>query len=178
MDLNEDAMSIFPSFGFQFSKNRKYTNNNSINFWHPGFAWACNRKTYEKIGGLYENSILGSGDHNMALSIIGNAHKSLNKNVNIDYLNDVLNFQNKIKNIRLGYIPGVIRHYYHGSKKNRKYHERWQILVDNNYSPLIHIKKDNNGLLIPTESCPKKLLDDIYNYFLERNEDEGFILNK
>lgn len=173
MDLNEDAMSIFPSFGFQFSKNRKYTNNNSINFWHPGFAWACNRKTYEKIGGLYENSILGSGDHNMTLSIIGNAHKSLNKNVNIDYLNDVLNFQNKIKNIRLGYIPGVIRHYYHGSKKNRKYHERWQILVDNNYSPLMHIKKDNNGLLIPTESCPKKLLDDIYNYFLERNEDEG-----
>ena len=176
MDMNEDAMSIFSSFGFQYSKNKKYLSGNSINFWHPGFAWACTRKTYDKIGGLFENSILGSGDHNMALSIIGNANKSLNKDVNIDYLNDVLNFQNKIKNVRLGYVPGVIRHYYHGSKKNRKYHERWQILVDNNYSPIKHITKDDNELLIPTENCPKKLLDDIYNYFLERNEDEGLIL--
>ena len=173
MDMNEDAMSIFSSFGFQYSKNRNYKNNNSINFWHPGFAWACNRKTYDKMGGLYENSILGSGDHNMSLSLIGNAYKSVNRDVNSDYLNNVLDFERKNKNLRLGYVPGVIRHYYHGSKKNRKYHERWQILVNNNYSPLIHITKDKNGLLIPTEKCPKKLLDDIYNYFLERNEDEG-----
>jgi len=176
MDLNEDAMSIFSSFTFQYSKNRKYyKNNNSINYWHPGYAWACNRKTYDKMGGLFEYSILGSGDHNMALSIIGNANKSLNKDVNNDYLNELLNFEKKISNIRLGYIPGIIRHYYHGSKKNRKYQERWQILVDNQYSPLRDITKDENGLLIPTEKCPKKLLDDIYNYFLERNEDEGLI---
>ena len=129
MDMNEDAMSIFSSFGFQYSKNRKYTNNNSINFWHPGFAWACNRKTYDKMGGLFENSILGSGDHNMALSIIGKASNSVNKDVNKDYLNDVLSFQNRIKNIRLGYIPGVIRHYYHGSKKDRKYMERSYIYL-------------------------------------------------
>ena len=109
----------------------------------------------------------------MSLSLIGNAYKSVNKNVNNDYLNDVLDFERKNKNIRLGYVPGVIRHFYHGSKKNRKYQERWQILVNNNYSPLIHITKDKNGLLIPTEKCPQKLLDDIYNYFLERNEDEG-----
>jgi hypothetical protein len=173
--MNEDTMNIFSSFGFQYSKNRKYKNNDILNFWHPGFAWCCNRKTYDKMGGLFENSILGSGDHNMALSIIGNAGNSVNKDVNIDYLNDVLNFQDKIKNIRLGYVPGVIRHYYHGSKKNRKYHERWQILVNHKYSPSLHITKDSNGLLIPTDECPKQLLDDIYNYFLERNEDEGLL---
>ena len=33
---------------------------------------------------------------------------------------------------------------------------------------------DKVGLLIPTEKCPKKLLDDIMQYFLERNEDEYF----
>lgn len=175
MDINEDIMNIFSSFGYQYSKNRIYTTNNILNFWHPGFAWACNRKAYEKMGGLYENSILGSGDHNMALSLIGYAKKSVNKNVNIDYLNEILNFEKRIINLRLGYIPGVIRHYFHGSKKNRKYHERWLILIENNYSPLRHIKKDINGLLIPSENCPKKLLDDIYNYFLERNEDEGLI---
>ena len=172
MDMNEDAMSIFSSFGFQYSKNRKYTNNNSINFWHPGFAWACNRKTYDKMGGLFENSILGSGDHNMALSIIGKASNSVNKDVNKDYLNDVLSFQNRIKNIRLGYIPGVIRHYYHGSKKNRKYVERWKILVEHQYDPLIHITNDENGIIIPTSEFPEGLKDDILDYFKQRNEDE------
>ena len=174
MDMNEDAMSIFSSFGFQYSKNRNYKNNNSINFWHPGFAWACNRKTYDKIGGLYENSILGSGDHNMSLSLIGNAYKSVNKDVNCDYLNDVLDFERKNKNLRLGYVPGVIRHHFHGAKKNRKYHERWQILVDNAYNPFIHITKNRDGLLVPTELCPQKMLDEILAYFAERNEDEGY----
>ena len=35
-----------------------------------------------------------------------------------------------------------------------------------------HIKYNQNGLLIPTDNCPKELLDDIYQYFYERNEDE------
>ena len=33
------------------------------NFWHPGFA-------YEKVGGLYDLSILGSGDHNMSFCLM------------------------------------------------------------------------------------------------------------
>ena len=31
-----------------------------------------------------------------------------------------------------------------------------------------------NGLLIPSKECPRQLLDDIYKYFEERNEDEGY----
>jgi len=80
-----------------------------------------------------------------------------------------------MKTLRLGYVPGVIRHHFHGSKKNRKYHERWQILVNHNFDPIKHIKKSENGLLIPTEECPKQLLDDIMMYFKERNEDEDRI---
>jgi hypothetical protein len=174
MDMNEDGMSIFSSFGFQYSKNRNYKNNNSINFWHPGFAWACNRKTYDKIGGLYENSILGSGDHNMSLSLIGNAYKSVNKDVSCDYLNDVLDFERKNKNLRLGYVPGVIRHYFHGSKKNRKYLERRQILVEHKFNPLLHLIRNDFGLLLPSKDCPEGLLTDIKKYFIERNEDEYF----
>jgi hypothetical protein len=81
-------------------------------------------------------------------------------------------FQQRVKNLRLGYVPGVIRHYYHGSKKNRKYLERWKILVKHAYNPLVHVKLNNDGLLVPTDSCPRGLLDDILGYFLERNEDE------
>ena len=59
-----------------------------------------------------------------------------------------------------------------GIYPNRKYTERWQILVKHSYNPLTHITKDENGLLIPTKECPAELLEDIMNYFKERNEDE------
>jgi hypothetical protein len=171
MDKNEDPMRIFQSFGFQYSKNKKY-NSSGLNFWHPGFAWAITRKAYDKIGGIFDKSILGSGDHNIALSLINNGIQSVNNEISNNYKNSVLNYEKKISGLRLGYIPGVIRHYFHGSKENRKYSERWKILVKHQYDPDNHIKYNQNGLLIPTDNCPKELLDDIYQYFYERNEDE------
>jgi len=171
MDKNEDPMRIFQSFGFQYSKNKKY-NSSGLNFWHPGFAWAITRKAYDKIGGIFDKSILGSGDHNIALSLIGNGIQSVNNEISDNYKNSVLNYEKKIFGLRLGYIPGVIKHYFHGSKENRKYSERWKILVKHHYEPENHVKYDKNGLLVPTDKCPKELLDDIYQYFYERNEDE------
>ena len=175
MDKHMNAMSIYPSFGFQYTKKRPYGLIGN-NFWHPGFAWAMTRKAYEKVGGLYSLSILGSGDHNMAFSFLGNGIKSINQLTTDGYKKSVLEFEKKAINIRLGYVPGMIRHYFHGSKKNRKYMERWQILVTNNYNPYIHITKNDDGLLIPTKECPQQLLDSIMQYFSERNEDEGYEL--
>jgi len=76
--------------------------------------------------------------------------------------------------LRLGYVPGIIRHFFHGSKKNRKYAQRWEILVRNNYEPTKHITIDNNGILVPTSECPQQMLKEIYLYFAERNEDEYY----
>ena len=47
-------------------------------------------------------------------------------------------------------------------------------MVKYNFDPFIHIKNNNTGLLIPTDECPKEMLDEIVNYFKERNEDEDF----
>lgn len=164
MDKNKYSMNIFSSFGFQYETGKSYIGK-GLDFWHPGFAWACTRKAYEKMNGLYENSILGSGDHNMAFSLINNGIKSININVNPGYKEDVLEFQKRVKGLRLGYVPGIIRHYYHGSKVNRRYNERWQILVENEYNPKTHIIHNPDGLIIPSFQCPHKLLDDIMEYF-------------
>ena len=174
MDKNEDPMRIFQSFGFQYSKKKKYNMSGLLNFWHPGFAWAITRKAYEKIGGIYDKSILGSGDHNISLCLIGQGLQSINNNVSDGYKKSILDYQKNICKLRLGYVPGFIRHYFHGSKENRKYSERWKILINHQYDPYEHITYDKNGLLIPSEKCPSELLDDIYQYFSERNEDEGF----
>lgn len=175
MDLNEEAMNVFPGFGFQYSKKQRYSSKGILKMWHPGFAWACTHKAYYKMEGLYEKSILGAGDHNMALSYIKNATVSVNKDVTDEYHNSIIEFERRVKNLRLGYTPGIIRHYFHGLKKKRYYGDRWHILVRNLYNPYEHITKNKDGLLIPTETCPPELLNEILDYFKSRHEDEGYL---
>ena len=175
MDAHENALQIFSSFGFQYSKRKEYGRYSANNYFHPGYGWAMTRKIYDKMNGIYDLSLLGSGDHNMALSYIGKGRSSVNGMVHENYKKSIEEWENRIKRIRIGYVPGVIRHYFHGTKENRKYSERWKILVDHQYDPYIHVTYRDDGLLIPTAECPQGLLDDILNYFAERNEDEGFI---
>jgi hypothetical protein len=80
--------------------------------------------------------------------------------------------QEKAKNLRLGYVPGVIRHFYHGKKKNRYYHERTDILAKYQYSPIKDITYDDNGLIITTTNFSNEFKNEIMNYFIERKEDE------
>jgi len=177
LDLNYDfsILNIFNSYGYQTEKRVKYIKGDIKNYYHPGFAWACTRKAYEIMGGdIYELSILGSGDNNIAQSLSGNAHKSLDPMINKKYLSSLLDFQKKVKNLRLSYVPGTIRHYFHGQKKNRKYTERWKLLVKWDYDPYKHVSKNKQGLLVPTKDFPIGLLDDIMKYFIERNEDEFY----
>ena len=166
-------MNIFSSFGNQYIKEMPYVNK-QFGYWHPGYAWACTRKAYDRMGGLYEPAILGSADNVMALSLIGKGLKAINENSTDDYKQSVLEFQNRVRHLRSGYVPGVIRHYFHGSKKNRKYNDRWQILLKHEYSPMKHITADKSGILVPTDSCPQEMLDEIMYYFRERNEDEFY----
>ena len=175
VDMNKDGVcsKIFQSFGFQYNKGIKYTSS-GLNYFHSGFGWAITRKAYEKIGGLYDLSILGSGDFNIALSLIGQAIKSVDRGESENYKQSVLKYEDKVKGLRVGYTPGVIRHYFHGSKKFRFYESRWKILTRLNYEPDIHITKDNDGLIIPTMRCPNELLSSIMEYFESRNEDEFF----
>jgi hypothetical protein len=174
MDPQLDPMTIFSGFGYQYTQHRKYIRCTGLKYFHPGMAWACTRKAYDQMGGIFDKSILGSGDYNMALSFVGQGKESLSQESSSDYKQSVIDFQNLAEGLTLGYVPGVIRHYYHGAKKNRKYTERWKILVKYNYQPSKHLTRDENGLLIPTKECPREFLNEIYQYFSERNEDEGF----
>jgi len=177
VDMNPigEAMKVFASWGYQYMKKLPYSVG-TLNYWHPGYAWACTRKAYEKMGGLYDKSILGSSDNIMALCHLQNCKETgLNPENSQDYKDSVEEYKTKLKNMRVGYVPGMIRHYYHGSKANRKYGDRWKILVKYQYSPDQHITYDSNGILVPTEACPPELLQEIWNYFSERNEDDIYI---
>lgn len=171
MAKDESSLNIFNSFGYSFSKNKKYITKH-MDFWHPGYAWAITRRAYESIGGIYDKGVLGSGDKIFALALINKSEKMNHDNYHEDYNNSMTEYQKKAKVLRLGYIPGVIRHYFHGSKKNRQYTERWQILMDHQFSPDQDITYDDFGILVPTEKMTEEFKADIMNYFMERKEDD------
>jgi hypothetical protein len=142
-------------------------------FWHPGFAWAATREAINGMGGLIDWAILGSADHHMALAWIGEAAKSLPKGVHPNFRSNLLNYQARCeKHIKrdLGYIDGTILHHWHGRKKDRKYVERWDVLLKNKFDPHTHIYRDSQGLwqLDPDHI---KLRDGIRTYMRQRNED-------
>lgn len=161
------------------TSNHEYNKLHKYGFWHPGYAWGINRNMYNKFiaknyNPLPDFGILGSGDHHMSLCFIGLGDISYPNNISEEYKEKILNYQKVCKKngISLGYVNGTIIHHWHGSLKNRKYVERWQILAKNNYNPHTDIKYNNIGLIEFTEEG-SKLIEPIIEYFNQRNEDSN-----
>lgn len=143
------------------------------NYMHVGYAWAMTKEAYNHIGGIMEFPILGSADNHMAHAFVGAVDASLNKKLHPNYLLLCKIFQDRCtRHIQgnIGFVHGTIMHSFHGNKVDRKYQDRWKILVDNQFDPLEDIVKDSNNLW-QLENTKPKLRDDIMRYFRERNED-------
>ena len=71
-------------------------------------------------------------------------------------------------------MPGLITHRWHGKKLDRKYNERWRVLVNANFDPVVDLKRDTQGLWTLT---PRSLAlrDGLRMYAAARNEDGGEI---
>lgn len=142
-------------------------------FWHPGFAWACTRYAWEKLGGLIDFAVLGAADHHMALALIGKANQSVPLGISKNYIQEIKVWEARAeKYIKrdIGFVPGTILHNWHGKKKDRKYVERWDILTKHNFDPDLHLKRDWQGLF-QLEDDQLGLRDDIRAYFRQRSED-------
>lgn len=161
-------------FCFQYSKNGYvYKDTKSYPLWHPGFAWACTRKAFYDMGGLIDWAILGSADHHMARCLVGQGGHSLESRCSPAYKRKVMQtndrYERTIKR-NIGYVPGTIEHGWHGKFKDRRYVDRWQILVECQYDPDADIKWDEQGLVV-LDTDKFRLRDLIRHYFDQRNED-------
>lgn len=142
-------------------------------YWHSGYAWAANREAINGMGGLLDWAVIGSGDHHMAMSWVGDARDSVPANISTGYMSDLLTFQDRCeKFIRrdIGYVSGTLLHHFHGKKADRRYLQRWDIVTKNQFDPRTDIFKDSQGLY---QLNPDKiqLRDDLRLYFRQRNED-------
>jgi hypothetical protein len=142
-------------------------------FWHPGYAWAARREAIDALGGLIDWAILGSGDHHMAMAFIGLVLRSSHGELHPNYRKKLEIWQARSEKYiqrNLGYVDALLNHHFHGKKKDRRYVERWKVLVDNQYDPELDIKYDAQGLLTLTDNN-WRLRDQIRVYMRQRNED-------
>lgn len=176
---NGESIGMYGGFVYHYTQNgcdpSKWTLQNQKYgcCWHPGYAWACNRKIFNLLGGMIDYAILGSGDHHMAMAFIGLVEKSVASGISKNYMDKLKEFQHRCDlylKRNIGYVTGCILHHWHGRKTLRRYQERWEIITKNKFDPETDIYKDSQGLYQLTDQKPK-LRDDIRLYFIARNED-------
>lgn len=141
--------------------------------WHSGYAWACRREAWDHLGGLIDWAVLGSADRHMALALIGEADKATPQNVTDSYRRKVVEWgarAEKHLQRNIGVVPGLINHYWHGKKVNRRYRERWKLLEEHQFDPDYDLKRDSQGLYQLTDRN-FRFRDDLRAYFRAREED-------
>ena len=176
IDLGPNGQTLQTHCGFVWSYLERKPFGTGYSYWHPGYGWAANRYAIDSLGQLFDVAILGSGDRHMALGLIGQAQSTFDERrqpLNNEYVRHVLRWQDRAtKYIKrdIGFVPGTILHEWHGKKKDRKYVERWEILIRNGYDPEQDLKRDWQGVYSLTDRSIQ-LRDDLRFYLKSRNED-------
>lgn len=187
LDHNHNILQSFKSMGWSYQNQVPIpTGEDSyyyypgagkkMAFWHPGFAWAIRRESFNDLGGFVDWSILGNADTLMGRAIldipIGKPEQALGESGKrqLDIWKDRAG---KYIQKNLGYVNGALLHYWHGPKLNRQYLTRNKILIGNGFNPELDLKRDWQGLWQLTDRNPS-LRDGIRKYFNTRNEDAPY----
>jgi len=164
-----EALKIDKGFAHMFLSGSPFSRTDKYGHWHPGYAWACTRKAWDQFGGLVDWAILGSADRHFAMALIGRAPESCHGGVHDNYKQLLVEFQKRCKGLTLGCVTGSVLHHWHGDLANRQYRERWLVLVENRYDPLVDVGLDKNRVLHLTPAG-KRLEEPLVKYFIDRKE--------
>ena len=170
--LGRDHLPKTYWFSSMFQYVQKQMGYSTKYFWQSGFAWACTHSAFERMEGLFDDAIVGAGDHIMKNSFIGTQMKNFNDYKNIPGLyRKIVEFYDRVSNFKCWFVNGIIVHNYHGEKKNRMYDRRLAILEKHDYDPDIHLDKNNClGLSCPSNDMSIEFQSDIQDYFRTRQE--------
>jgi len=140
---------------------------------HPGFAWGWQRRILDRIGGLFELGGMGSGDHHMALGMVGDYTRSIPPGASPNYFLALKSWADRAcreVNRKLGFAHGTIEHPFHGRKTDRGYHTRWEMFLDNGFDPTSDLKRNTAGVIEFAGNKPN-LEREFDNYLRAREED-------
>jgi hypothetical protein len=175
-DLGPKYEPLVAHTGFVYNLRKGSKPNQNYSNWHPGFAWAARKQTLNDLGCLIDWAILGAADRHMACGLIGKMNDSLPPELPTrcaNYYNWLIGWQDRASKYidgDVGYVDGLLLHGWHGNKRDRGYVDRWQILLEEEYDPLLDLKRDWQGVWQLTDHSPS-MRDKIRAYFRQRNED-------
>jgi glycosyltransferase involved in cell wall biosynthesis len=165
---NNEAIKIDKGFGYMHADSgTPYVKTDKYGYWHPGYAWACTRKAFRTMGSsLLDWAILGSGDRHMAMAWIGHVLDSCPGTIHLNYKIMLMEYQYNCRNFKLSYVPGTILHHWHGRFEDRKYKERWDVLVRHAFDPVTDVT-----MSLRLTPAGKRMEKDLKAYFEGRKED-------
>ena len=141
-----------------------------------GGAWAFRRSAFDTVGGLMDQAILGHGDWFMAFGLVS-APLAVQGNVaerryHPHYVAMIAGWQNRgaLLKKNIGVVDQFALHHFHGSKSNRGYESRDEVLVKYQFDPVADIRRNYQGIYELTGNKPG-LRDAIRRYFIARQED-------
>jgi hypothetical protein len=184
---NDQHMETHTSFCSVLHDGGPLVADGPTNFWkyvggpyvypHSGYVWAARRGAIDRVGGLFDVGGMGSGDHHMALAMVGKADRSVPGGVHESYRRHVMRWQERALthiNGRVGYVAGTIEHRFHGSKPKRNYIGRWDMFVKHQFDPNEDLKLNAYGVYELAGNKPELALD-FARYLASRQEDANII---
>lgn len=139
-----------------------------LRFKAPGGAIACRRELLEH--GLYDRNIMGGGDQVFLGACRGSDITFWNR-CNKAWGDSIRAWCERHGQHQVGFVPGDVRHLWHGSRKNRQLKSRHQVLSELDYDPENDVRVGSNGLLEWASDKPA-LHKAVRSYFTTRSEDE------
>jgi hypothetical protein len=174
----QEVLKVFKGFAYRYRAGElphQVTNDDYDygQFGHTGYAWACTREAWDAFGGLVDWAVLGSADRHMALGLIGRALPYIPPGVHPGYVEQVRIWQDRAKALKghVSYVDTTLIHQYHGPKPRRKYKDRWDYLIANQFDPEYDLKRDWQGVYVINPDKPQ-LKRDCQDYFFQRDEDD------
>lgn len=122
-------------------------------FGSPGLAWAARREAWDQMGGLIDYCILGAGDWYWANAIMGTLDEAIayRNDLTGPFMQKMHEYQEHLNRTRweercivgnAGLMKGLVLHFWHGQREDRKYRTRGDILMRNKYDPGRDLKID------------------------------------
>ena len=115
----------------------------------PGLGWAYRRDEFEKIGGLLDIAVSSSGDMHMAGAYLGKRDLGMSPGYSDGFRRAVYDYADACdRHVRgnVGYVPGLLVHYWHGRGKDRGHASRKAAITSYQFDPYTDLRVDAQGL--------------------------------
>jgi len=105
----------------------------------PGHAWAARRRVLDEIGLLYDHCVIGGGDAAFLCALTGEVDALIAmQGMGAPQARRYREYAQKVydpERRRIGYLPGIIDHLWHGALENRTGRERYYALARAGFDP-------------------------------------------